>query len=237
MKKGKLIDHAEMEVPQHNPEDDYYTYNRVYSEEIVYLNKSNSKWFSFGVKPRMRGVFSPIIRLFDNRGFYMTFSKKQFPIFFKLVKRVVKNQRDCNFASDNEEGFIPDKNLYIVKSEYYDKVFTIFNSSSEKAEKMMIGLNTLQRILELEKMLFEKIESIDCEGYKKVFDDLISDCSFKKKDPQYDEKVKKYLFSRSKTHLQNENNDLESKVSQETLMHFDDFFLNYLKQNGELNNE
>lgn len=234
-KRKNLMNEAEFHKEEESSpvklnEWDNFTFNRVYMEKIVYLNKSNAKWFSFGVKPHLNGIFSPIIRLFDRKGFYITFTPKQFKNLLNIFKQIP--QLSDKVKTEIKEKAETDEFFNLKQSNQFKEVFILTNASSERAQIMMIGLKTIERVVELEDVLREYMNEINEEFVKYCFLEIIRRAKMiYHKTDDYEERIKQFILKHAVTADEGGITPRRVSVIQETALLFDEFLISYLKQN------
>lgn len=221
-----------------------YSFRRYFLEERYFLNKSNSKWVSLGIKPRINGDFYRMMRIVDQRGFYMSFNLKEMEQLFSLLGKVVGPAKDDVENRDCDE--FSTKDLIISKSSYSDDVFTITNSTSENEIKLSFNLLTLERLYEIEPIVRKRFSDLNVDTLKMIIGTVFHEmCSTDIVEIEDDDIVKKrvasYLTSLCKkpTSFQTKkfgqhNAELTLRVLIDLKTNFEKFFIELIQYQNEL---
>lgn len=150
-----------------------YSFKRYFLEDRYFLNKSNSKWVSLGIKPRINGDFYRMMRIVDQRGFYMSFNLKEIDQLFSLLGKVVGSGKDYE-ENKNQDEFSTN-NLIISKSSYSDDVYNITNKLSENEIKLSFNLLTLERLYEIEPIIRKRFSDLSVDTVKTIIGTIINE--------------------------------------------------------------
>lgn len=230
------------------------TYKRLFLEERIFLNNSNSKWISLGTKPNINGEFSYAMWLVDSRGFYMSFSSNQVTRLFSLLQDIpmLKNKFNPNRLVKPEKT-TPDKDFYIQQSTNNDFLYNIVNNQSENVKSISIAYTTLKRLLYLEPIILKSYQMLNNKMVRSSFSKILNDVRDNNIHPFSEDKregyeeefneyvpsiiTQLYMTSLKKMKTQTKTEDyLRTKVLSEIASNFIDFFIEIFKQENRLMN-
>lgn len=206
------------------------TYGRLFFEQRFYLNRSGTKWVSIGVKPLMNGQFTRVLRIVDRNGLFLTFTPGQVGELFILLSEVpaLRNYSNKNSYDEEEEEsefeFNPGA-INIEESEFNNHVFVIENGTSEeKVTYISMGLKSLQRLCELEDLIYFAYKNLDYVIAKGVFYDLVDDVKHMSGKDRRIDNVRKFLINKAYDRFDFDEFNPRYLITRDTLAKFEDYF-------------
>lgn len=237
-----MLKFAKKEPNKLERKQDDLTYGRLFFEEKFYLNKSATKWIAIGVKPLMNGVFTRVFRIVDKNGIYLTFNVGQISELFTVLSEVkaLKNFSSMNNYDDDEEECEAniEGQIRIEKSDYNNQVYTVENDGSEeKITQIALGLKSLQRLCQLEDLIYFSYKKCDYIFAKGVFFELIEAAQkMPLKDRNNPDRLRRMLLNKAIDRYEMSEACPHYLIARDTLAKFEDFFhfmVNKQDENGD----
>lgn len=205
------------------------TYGRLFLEEKFYLNESGTKWVAIGVKPFMNGVFTRVLRIVDKNGIFLTFNHGQICELFTILSEVeaFKNFSPMNNYDDDEENKANmEGQISIEQSDYNKLVFTIENEGSEeKITQIAVGFKSLQRLCELEDLIYFAYKRCDFVFAKGAFFELVEAAqNMSKKDRCNTDRLRRLVLNKAIERYEMDESSPHYLIARDTLAKFEDYF-------------
>lgn len=176
-----------------------YTYGRLYNESRFYLNKSGSKFISIGIHPGV-GVFRREIRLHTTgaKPYSVVLTpmdlKRMFETIYEMpemrkteIEGAVKMDVDvmCDGSSDGEDDD-DDGRLVSNHKKLTEGAFElrktelgsdVYKLTLPNSQFMFMGQVSLQKLLDLQSLIYLMYRELDAPYLKSLYDKLIEDLS------------------------------------------------------------
>lgn len=179
-----------------------------------------------GVKPKSEGGFERVLRIFDQKGFYITFNEGQIHQLFSTLRE--KIPIDGKRVALERVSEICDKEnvISVVKAKYGSDLWEIGNEKSDSLLKMGFGGNTLQRLIQLDNLIIFAFNSKDYVYAQFAFTSMVESVQKMLAHDRMDSnRIQKYLLDTAKDRYEFGESSPFYTIARETLANFKDFFL------------
>lgn len=197
------------------------SYSRLCCEKKIYLNKSNTKWLMFGLRPTMGSDFTKEIRLCTG-SYYITLERYHLTQLLDSIKSIPQITKPATLYPDTysynfEEVFV--EPLKIERGPFNDTVLQITDG---KGVKIYLGLISLQHLVDIEKIMFTIFDSLNAPLYAKVYNEcLVEALNYQTDEKFFEETVKQHLLKICHTEWPNRD------IVMELTLHYLDFILKH----------
>lgn len=148
------------------------SYGRLCSERKIFLNKSNTKWLTFGLRPSMGSDFRKEIRLYGGSQYIILerYHLSQILDFIKSLPQVKKSE--SLYSDAYEYGFeeMLVEPLKIERGPFNDTVLQI---SDSRGVRVFLGLVSLQQMVDIENVIFSIFDHLNVALYTQAYNDCL----------------------------------------------------------------
>lgn len=199
--------------------------SRLFFEEKYFLTKSGSKWVLVGVLPKTEQNFVRVLRIHDSKGGWITFNEGQIHELFSKLREVIPVDGKCAALADISEKPNKEKVIHISKANYGTDIWKIENKNSDHLNNMIFGLNTLQRLIQLDNLIVFSFNSKDYIYAQHAFTKMVEEVQKMPANIRKDTyRVQQYLLDTATHHFNFGGASPFYTMARDTLANFEDFF-------------
>lgn len=205
----------------------------MFREETFFLNRSGSKRVVVGVEPNTNGEFERLLCIFDKKGLTIRFHEGQIHHLFSRLQAVIPTGgKRITIAEVSEKRDNDKDSIRVTKADYGQNIWIIENDNSGYSRKMVFGLCSLQRLLQLNKVIIYSFSNKDYRDTQRYFMSLVEEVQNMRPSIRGNiDRVREYLFDTAEACFELTDEECPHyTIARDTLANFEEYFLFMVEQ-------